>query len=183
MTSHACSLRVAVGLAFAFWPTMGLGQARDLTLDERVTAQTAIEQIYWSHRIWPRENQGPKPALSEVVPHSAIRAKIEDTLKKSNAFQEYSGRSISREQLQAEIERMARDTHDPRMLQELFSALGNDPVLIAETIGRRALADRLLRDWYAFSPSLHGDLRRRAVDARTTCVTAGCMTSMGGSYQ
>jgi hypothetical protein len=31
---------------------------RSLNFEERVAAQRAIEQVYWSHRIWPKENPG-----------------------------------------------------------------------------------------------------------------------------
>src|SRR5580765_320675 len=52
--------------------------ARNLTLEDRLAAQKAIEQVYWNHRVWPTENPGAKPPLSAVMPDSAIRAKVED---------------------------------------------------------------------------------------------------------
>jgi len=57
--------------------------ARELSFDERVAAQKAIERVYWSHRIWPNENPGPKPQLSAVMSDTTIRAKVEDYLKNS----------------------------------------------------------------------------------------------------
>ncbi len=59
--------------------------ARELTFEERVAAQVAIEQVYWRHRIWPKENPTPKPPLSAVSSDDALRAKVEDYLEKSNA--------------------------------------------------------------------------------------------------
>lgn len=44
---------------------------------------------------------------------------------------------------------MTRQTRQPEMLRELFDALGNDPRLIAETLVRPVLADRLVRARYA----------------------------------
>src|SRR5215831_1853261 len=41
---------------------------RSLTFEDRVAAQRAIEQVYWNHRIWPQENSGSKPSLSDVLP-------------------------------------------------------------------------------------------------------------------
>ncbi len=64
-----------------------------LSLSARVAAQRAVEQVYWNHRIWPKENAKPKPALSEVMPDSAIQAKVEDTLRKSSAVHFGSGQS------------------------------------------------------------------------------------------
>ncbi len=70
-------------------------EARSLSFEERVAAQRAIEQVYWSHRIWPKENSAPKPALSGVLPDRAIRARVEDYLKKSNALATYWQRPIT----------------------------------------------------------------------------------------
>ena len=39
---------------------------RALTFAERVTYQRAIEEVYWRHRIWPKENLNPKPSLDAV---------------------------------------------------------------------------------------------------------------------
>jgi hypothetical protein len=60
--------------------------ARELTFEQRVAAQTAIEQVYWNHRIWPTENPTPKPPLSAAMPDGVIRGKVEDYLRQSNAL-------------------------------------------------------------------------------------------------
>jgi hypothetical protein len=44
--------------------------AKDLSFDERVRYQRAIEQVYWRHRIWPAENSTPKPALTQLMPEA-----------------------------------------------------------------------------------------------------------------
>jgi hypothetical protein len=41
----------------------GQPKSRVLTFADRVAYQYAIEEIYWRHRIWPKENRGAKPAL------------------------------------------------------------------------------------------------------------------------
>jgi hypothetical protein len=124
-------------------------QGSFLMMEERVAAQRAIEEVYWRHRIWPEHNPGPKPPLSAVMPEAAIRAKVLDYLKKSAALERFWQRPITAAQLQAEIDRMSRGTHDAALLEELFGALGNDPHLIAETLARRTLSERLVRNWYA----------------------------------
>src|SRR5262249_2886244 len=124
--------------------------ARPLTFEDRVAAERAIERVYWSHRIWPAENPGPKPPLEAVLSDAAIRARVEDGLRKSSALERLWGRPIDAAQLEAEVARMAHDTRDPEMLGEIFDALGNDPVLIAETLARPRMADRLLRERYAW---------------------------------
>src|SRR5437660_10039622 len=39
---------------------------RTLTFQERVAYQRSIEDVYWRHRIWPRERPDPKPSLDAV---------------------------------------------------------------------------------------------------------------------
>lgn len=55
--------------ALAAWQSAQRSHAasRQLTLDDRITAQRAIETVYWRHRLWPKENPQPKPSLAEAV--------------------------------------------------------------------------------------------------------------------
>ena len=157
--------------------------ARELTFDERVVAQKAIEQVYWNHRIWPKENPGAKPALSTHLSDQTIRARVEDYLKKSNALELKWQRPITAVQLQAELDRMAKDTKDGTTLRELFAALGNDPLVIAETLGRQTLVDRLIRSWYATDQRFHGALKTTAENALAACNDAACLKTRSGEYR
>jgi hypothetical protein len=159
-----------------------LADAHDLTFDERVQAQRAIEEVYWRHRIWPKENPTPKPTLDSVMPASAIRAKVDDYLAKSNALERWWKRKVEGNQLQAEMDRMATQTKDTAILRDLFHALGDDPSLIAETLARQTLADRLIRNWYASDTRFHGALKAKVEAAVGACTSVGCMRSMGGEY-
>ncbi len=138
----ALILTIALGFGFGF------ANARELTFEERLQAQKAIEEVYWRHRIWPKENPAPKPALATVMPESLLRARVGDYLEKSDALRAVWRRPITADQLQAALDRMARASNDRGRLRELFDALGNDPFVIAETLVRQTLAERLARDWY-----------------------------------
>lgn len=154
----------AIAVPMLLFLCTGAVQARDLTFEDRVKAQEAIERVYWSHRVWPIENPQPKPPLSAVMSAEAIRAKVEDYLKKSSALETWWKRPVTAGQLQAEMDRMARSTRNPTLLRELFLALGNDPFLIAECVARPALADRLIHSWFA------DDVRFRGQSAGATNV-------------
>jgi hypothetical protein len=117
---------------------------RTLTLQERVWYQRAIEDVYWHHRIWPKDNRDPKPALDTVISDTELEKKVQDYLRDSQALEDYWHRPITAEQLQAEMDRMARDTKQPDVLRELFQALGDDPFVIAECLARPVLTDRFL---------------------------------------
>jgi hypothetical protein len=144
------------------------GARQSLTLDERVAYQHAIEDVYWQHRFWPKENPQPKPALDEVVPESVIRAKVEDSLRQSRALEVYWQRPITTEQLQAEMERMAQWTKQPEVLRELWAALGNDPFVIAECLARPVLTERLIRHWYASEERFQFGIGRIRSELRDT---------------
>ncbi len=154
----------------------------DISFEDRVAAQRAIEQVYWNQRIWPKENPGPKPPLSAVLPDAELRARVANYLRESNALDRLWHRPLSAGQLQAELDRMMKSTRDPGTLRQLFAALGDDPALIAETLARQTLADRLVRGWYAADDRIHGELRARAEAALASCATVACMASMGGRY-
>lgn len=138
----------------------GVAAARLATIPEMsfetlVTCQQAIETVYWQEREWPAANFQPKPALDAVMPAAAIQAKAHDAVAKSNALAVLWQSPISSAQLQAEMDRMALSSKRPDLLAKLFSALGNDPVMIAECLARPLLADRLIRERYASDRSLN----------------------------
>ena len=72
-----------------------------------------------------------------------IEKKVEDYLRDSQALEDYWQRPITPDQLQAEMERMASNTKQPEVLQELSEALGNDPFVVAECLARPVVAERL----------------------------------------
>src|SRR5215211_341738 len=118
-------------------------QSRTLSFADRVAYQSAIEDVYWRHRIWPNTNPGPKPSLDAVMSQAQIEKKVEEYLRNSQALEDYWQRPITAKQLQAEMERMASHTMQPEVLQELFEALRNDPFVIAECLARPVLTERL----------------------------------------
>src|SRR5438876_2634167 len=146
LCAAACSIVAGTLLAF-FGPEApsDLSQ-RTLTFAERVAYQRAIEEMYWRHRIWPKENLKPKPSLDQVMSAQQIERKVEDYLHDSQALQAYWHKPIAPEQLQAEMERMAQNTKQPEVLRELFEALGQNPFVIAECLARPVLTERLVAD-------------------------------------
>src|SRR5438552_18521032 len=93
------------------------GASRSLSFAERVAYQTAIEDVYWRHRIWPDTNPGPKPALDKVMSQAQIEKKVTGYLRKSQVLEDYWQRPITADQLQAEMDRTTRDTKQREVLQ------------------------------------------------------------------
>src|SRR5262249_12993703 len=118
-------------------------QSGSLSFAERVAYQRAIEDVYWRHRIWPKERPERKPSLDAVMSQATIEQKVQDYLRNSELLEQEWQKPITPEQLQAEMDRMAQHTKQPEALRELFAALGNDPFVIAECLARPVLSERL----------------------------------------
>ena len=157
-------------------------QSRTLSIEQRIAYQRRIEEVYWRHRIWPAENPSPKPSLNELMSRPVLRTRVEDYLRKSGALEIYWQRPVTAEQLQAEINRMAAQTRQADRLAELFAALDNDAFVIAECLARPLLADRLVRNWYAYDERFHGELRSQIETDLRTHASVSQMRQMGGSY-
>ena len=143
-SAAACSVVSGALLGFFSPDAFSKASQRTLTFAERVAYQRAIEEVYWRHRIWPKERPDRKPSLDAVMSQAQLEKKVTDYLRKSQALQNYWQRPITSEQLQAEMDRMAQHTKQPEVLRELFEALRNDPLVIAECLARPVLAERLL---------------------------------------
>jgi len=142
--------------------------ARDgsaLSFEKRVEAREAVERVFYNHRIWPKDNLGPKPDFEASFPRSAIIPQVERCLKESALLEYHWHQAITPAQLQAEMDRIAADTKDPRTLLELFSSLGNDPYLIAECIARPIVSERLASSLYYSDHAIHSQTRSAAEEA------------------
>ncbi|HVI79773.1 MAG TPA: hypothetical protein VM715_16705, partial [Candidatus Acidoferrum sp.] len=151
-SAAACSMITGTLLAF-FHPEAPAKPchpaATGPTFPERVGYQRAIEEVYWHHRIWLKSNANAKPPLDKVMSQAEIEKKVQDYLRDSQALEDHWQRPLTAEQLQAEIDRMAKHTKQPEVLRELFEALGNDAFVIAECLAKPVLTQRLVGDLLA----------------------------------
>ena len=115
----------------------------NLSLADRIAYQKMMDEVFWKHTIWPVFNPQPKPTLRIMISDSEIRSKVEQYLIKSEALASFWHRPITPEQMQAEMDRMARETQDARLLREIWKALGDDPYVIAECFARPILVARI----------------------------------------
>ena len=74
---------------------------RTLTSADRVAYQRAVEEVYWRHGIWPKENQRPKPTLDEVMSQQQIQQKVQEYLRNSQLLADQWQRPITPSQLQS----------------------------------------------------------------------------------
>ena len=168
-----CSIVSGALLAFSRPETPAKVSHRTLTFGERVAYQRAIENVYWRHRIWPKERPDPKPQLDAVMSQVQLEKKVADYLRKSRVLEDYRHQPITAEELQTEMERMAQHTKRPDVLRELFEALGNNPFLIAECLAKSALAERLVTNFSARDQEQLDSWRARVENQLPKLMAAG----------
>src|SRR5262245_44470568 len=115
--------------------------AAELSFEDRVRAQAAIERVYYAHQV------GATRPFEEAVPRSLIERKVRTYLAQSIALDEIWATPVTTEALDAELVRIASTTRAPDRLREMFDALGNDPVVVRECLARPTLVDRLARSF------------------------------------
>jgi N-acetylneuraminic acid mutarotase len=155
----ACSIWTGTLLAVFRSEVPAKVSHRTLTFAERVAYQRAIEEVYWRHRIWPKERPDPKPSLDAMMSQAQLAKKVEDYLRNSQALEDYWQQPMTLEQLQAEMDRMAQHTKQPEVLRELFAAMSNDPFIVAECLAKPALAQRLVANFYSHDQRIHHELK------------------------
>jgi hypothetical protein len=99
-TTYLIVIPTTSGLAFLHAPSNA--SQGTLTFEERVSYQRAIEEVYWRHRIWPKDSPSSKPSLDMEMSQAQIEKKVADYLRNSQALEDYWQRPITAEQLQAE---------------------------------------------------------------------------------
>ncbi|MBI3449509.1 MAG: hypothetical protein HY049_11415 [Acidobacteria bacterium] len=134
--------------------------AADLTFEERVEAQRAIERVYYSHQI------GATLRFDQAVPQELLEKKVRTYLKESLALEKFWHTPVTAEMLRTETARIVRSTRMPERLRELFAALDEDPLLIQECLIRPLLVHGLARGFFASDPHLQAASRARAETLR-----------------
>jgi hypothetical protein len=128
----------------------------ELSFEDRVKAQEAIERVYYSHQLEARQS------FEEAVPHSVLESKVTRYLKQSAALDQVWKTPVTAEMLKHEWERISRNTRFPERLPEIYAALGNDPVLVQECFVRPSLVDHLVRNLFQGDRLLQAGARQRA---------------------
>ncbi len=90
---------------------------------------------------------------------------------------------ITEETLQREFERIARDSKQPEVLEEIFKVLKYDPNLIAEVFIRDVLVKRVIQSAYYESESLHKELMEKAKREYEKIKSANDLKNLNGIYK
>ena len=149
--------KLVLGILIVTWFSMaGPGLAADLSFEERVRAQAAIERVRYSHQV------GASRPFEVAVPREALEREVRTYLLQSAILESFWKTPVTAEMLHREIDRIASQTRLPSRLTELYAALDGDPVLILECLARPILVDRLTHDFFADEERIHSDARAAA---------------------
>ena len=147
----------AVTLISVLFPfTANATPVRELSSNERVEAQRAIERVYYSHLT------GASKTFEQAVTQELIERKVKTYLKQSIALEQFWNTPVTAEMLRAEADRIGRNTKFPERLGEIRAALGHDSFLIQESLVRATLVDRLTRGFLAQDERIQGAARAEA---------------------
>ncbi len=138
----------------------GSGQRRELSIEDRVDAQEAIDRVYYSHQI------GARRPFEEAVPRALMEKKVRTYLKQSAALEIFWKTPVTDQALEKELERISSGSRFPERLEEIYNALGRDDLLIRECLARPVLVDRLSRNFFATDERIHSAARQEADDIR-----------------
>jgi hypothetical protein len=154
---------VLLVLALA-WGCSGALGASDLA--ELVRDRTAIERVYYQHRL------GQKPPFEEALPPALIEKLVRQDLHKEAVLKQAYGLEVTVALVVAEVQRINANTRAPEMLAELKAALGNDANRFARTVARPIVVERVLLDKFENDDALHAPRRREAERIRENLLAA-----------
>ncbi len=162
-------MRTAVYGGFALLCVLGSSAAsgRELTFEQRVKAQEALERVYYAHQI------GSVRPFEEAVPKLVLERKVTTYLKRALALQTFWKTPTTDDMLERELQRMTAQSRTPERLRELFRALGDDPFVIRECLVRPILVDRLSRNAFGADENIHADKREEVEELRRGLLRLG----------
>jgi hypothetical protein len=135
-------------------------------IDRRCDDRTYIERVYYEHRL------GNKPPFEESLPPSLIEELVRKDLRKEAALGQAYGVEITPEMLEAEVQRINTTTRAPEMLEEIKTALGDDPVRFANALAKPFLVERMLRERFENDDAAHAARRRETEAVRERLLAA-----------
>ncbi len=138
------------------------GNRYPLTYEQRVQAFDTLQRIKFSHRVPSLREDAPKPVYEQIFTNTVLYSRVSTMLRQCNALEVLWGKTFSGEDLQNEMNRMARNSLMPHRLAEIFAALDNDPHRIAECLARPILVENTIRSLFSGDERFQGAIHSRA---------------------
>jgi len=137
------------------------------------TDRTAIERIYYNHRL------GNKPPFEQLLTRTAVETLVRADLKKEAILKRVYGIEPTLEAIQVELRRIDAETRAPEMLAEIKRALNNDSARFARSVARPVVVERELRRRFENDARLHAAQHQQAESIRRNIIAARSQSHSG----
>lgn len=131
-------------------------------IDNLVQCKTKLDELKWSHNLWPKENKTPKPPFSDIVKPDQIRKTVLESLKMEAVLLNTFNFEVTPAMLQHDLDRMAKNTKDPKRLKELFTVFNNDPMTIVQCVSRPYLVKKKTANSFNWHNEIHAETKALA---------------------
>jgi hypothetical protein len=152
--------QIMAWVAASFAGALAAGIAAQDPITELVADRTAVERVYYDHRL------GAKPPFEEVLPAAEVARLVNADLHNEAVLVRVYHVEVSIPQVEVEVKRIDLETRAPEMLAEIKAALGNDPARFARAVAKPIVVDRELRRRFENDDRLHGAQRKQVEAAR-----------------
>src|SRR5262249_23215486 len=102
-------------------------QGAELSFEERVSAERAIQRVYYRHQ------QQTTRTFEQAVTTELLERRVRTQLQESLLLEKMWHTPVTDEALDAELNRIVKSTLLPERLEEIYEALGRDAFLVKET--------------------------------------------------
>ena len=152
--------QIMAWIAASFASALAAGVAGQNPIAERVADRTAVERVYYDHRL------GTKPPFELALPTTEVERLVKADLHKEALLARVYHVEVTSPQIVAEVKRIDRETRAPEMLAEIKAALGNDPARFARAVAKPIVVDRELRRRFENDDGLHRAQRKQVEAVR-----------------
>ena len=160
-TTRSCfPLEILAWVAASFAGALAAGIAAQDPITELVADRTAVERVYYDHRL------GTKPPFEKALPAAEVERLVKADLHKEAVLAKVYHVEITSLQVEADVKRIDLETRAPQMLAEIKAALGNDPARFARAVAKPIVVDRELRRRFENDDRLHRAQRKQLEAAR-----------------
>src|SRR3989442_4278759 len=159
-TRGSFPLKIAAWVTAILVGASAAGTVGQDQITELVGERTAVERVYYNHRL------GTKPPFEQVLPAAEVERLVKADLHKEALLAKVYHVEITSPQVEAEVKRIDLETRAPEMLAEIKAALGNDPARFARTVAKPIVVDRELRRRFVNDDRLHGAQRKQVEAVR-----------------
>ena len=134
--------------------------SKHLNIEQLIQCQETVEKLNWSYHLWPKENNGNKPSLNEVITENDIINKISSRYSMEVALKKIFNVEFNEILLQQELNRIVNNSKNQKRLERYFEALNHDPNLIASCLIKPYYVKNMLYDKYSWSEKFNKGIRK-----------------------